>query len=201
MEKITKEGKELETVLEEILIENNLKRQNVIYTSSSKKGKLFQGNLIEVNVFSKEAIHEEIKDYLTNILTSWGLSVQFEISYKDDITTIKMYSDNNPILIGKNGQTIRALEILVKQMLQVKYNIFYRVSLDVENYKVRKDKNLERMAYKMAKEVVRTKMPIELLNMSSYERRIVHNILADFKGVKTESEGEEPNRHVVIKPE
>ena len=201
MEKITKEGKELETVLEEILIENNLERQNVIYTSSSKKGKLFQGNLIEVNVFSKEAIHGEIKDYLTNILTSWGLSVQFEISYKDDITTIKMYSDNNPILIGKNGQTIRALEILVKQMLQVKYNIFYRVSLDVENYKARKDKNLERMAYKMAKEVVRTKMPIELLNMSSYERRIVHNILADFKGVKTESEGEEPNRHVVIKPE
>ena len=50
-------------------------------------------------------------------------------------------------------------------------------------------------------EVAKTKIPVALDNMTSYERRLVHNILTDFKGVKTESEGEEPNRHVVIKPE
>ena len=67
----------------------------------------------------------------------------------------------------------------------------------------RKEKNqkrLEWLAKKTAKEVVETKMPVSLDNMTSYERRIIHNILTDFKGVKTESEGEEPNRHVVIKP-
>lgn len=201
MEKITKEGKDFDVVLQQILDENNLEKENVIYTSSQKKGKLFQGNLIEVNVFTKDAIHEEIKTYLKDVITNMGLEVQFEVLKNNGVTVIKMYSDNNSILIGRNGQTIKALETLVKQMLQVKYDILYRVSLDVENYRSKKDKNIERMAFRMAKDVVRTKMPIELDNMSSYERRVVHNALTNFAGVKTESEGEEPNRHVIIKPE
>ena len=57
------------------------------------------------------------------------------------------------------------------------------------------------MVIKLAKEVRSTIEELKLDNMSSYERMIVHNALNDFKGVKTESEGEEPNRHVVIKPE
>ena len=70
----------------------------------------------------------------------------------------------------------------------------------MSNYKEKNQKRLEWLAKKTAKEVVETKMPVSLDNMTSYERRIIHNILTDFKGVKTESEGEEPNRHVVIKP-
>ena len=201
MEKITKEGKELETVLETLLEENKLTKEDVIYTHHEKKGKLFQGNLVEVAIYPKTSIVEEIKSYLTDILQYWDMEVNFEVSSNEDRTTIKMYSNNNPILIGKNGGTIKALETLVRQMLQSKYGIRYKISLDVENYKAKKEKNLERMAKQMAKEVVNTKMEIKLDNMSSYERRIIHNVLTNFKGVKTESEGEEPNRHVVIKPE
>ncbi len=201
MEKITKEGKELETVLASILEENNLTKEEVIYTYQEKKGKLFQGSLIEVTVYPKKNILDEIKVYLTNVLKYMDLEVNFEVSNNEDRTTIKMYSNNNPILIGKNGQTIKALEVLIRQMLQAKYGINYKVSLDVENYKAKKERNLERMAKQIAKEVVDTKMEVKLDNMSSYERRIIHNVLTNFKGVKTESEGEEPNRHVVIKPE
>ena len=201
MEKIIKEGKELDQVLEEILSENNLTKEDIIYKSATKKGKLFQGNLIEVTVYPKTAIIEEIKDYLKQVINNLGMEVNFEVTNDLERTTIKMYSDNNPILIGKNGQTIKSLEILVRQMLLSKYQIHFKVSLDVENYKAKKERNLERMAKQMAKEVVSTKMEIKLDNMSSYERRIIHNVLTDFKGVKTESEGEEPNRHVVIKPE
>ena len=192
MEKITKEGKELETVLASILEENNLTKEEVIYTYQEKKGKLFQGSLIEVTVYPKKNILDEIKVYLTNVLKYMDLEVNFEVSNNEDRTTIKMYSNNNPILIGKNGQTIKALEVLIRQMLQAKYGI---------NYKAKKERNLERMAKQIAKEVVDTKMEVKLDNMSSYERRIIHNVLTNFKGVKTESEGEEPNRHVVIKPE
>ena len=71
--------------------------------------------------------------------------------------------------------------------------------MDVEDYKDRQIKKLERLARNLARDVVRTKVDIEMDNMNSYERRIVHNILSDFKDVKTESKGEEPNRHVVIK--
>lgn len=201
MERITKEGKEFEEVLNEILAEQNLKKEDVIYTSQSKKGKLFQGSLIEVTVYPKNSIYEEIKSYLSDIITNLGLEVNFEISSSDERTTIKMYSNNNPILIGKNGQTIKALETLVKQMLQSKYDINFKISLDVENYKAKKEKSLERMAKQIAKEVANTKVEAKLDNMSSYERRIIHNALTNFKGVTTESEGEEPNRHIVIKPE
>ena len=72
--------------------------------------------------------------------------------------------------------------------------------LDVENYKEKQVKYLERLAKNIAREVKSTHEPVELENMNSYERRVIHNILTDDKYVYTESTGEEPNRHVVIKP-
>ena len=86
-------------------------------------------------------------------------------------------------------------------MLQSKYDLNFKVLLDVENYRQKRQKSLEFLAKKTAKEVSRTKVEAHLENMNAYERRIIHNILTDFKGVKTESEGVEPNRHIVIKPE
>lgn len=201
MEKIIKEGKEVDVILEEILNDNNLSKDEIIYTVNDKKGKLFQGNLKEVTVYKKETINNEIKNYLKEIIENMGLEVSFELSTKDERTTIKMYSNNNPILIGKNGQTLKALETLAKQKIQNETGIHYKITLDVSNYKDKIKRNLERLAINTAKEVVKTKIPVALDNMTSYERMIIHNKLTDFKGVKTESEGEEPNRHIVIKPE
>lgn len=201
MEKIVKEGKSLEEVLADILSENNLEQEDIVYKSVTKKGKLFQGNLVEVTVYPKDKIYEEVKDYLKEVINNLGLEVNFEVTKNSERVLIKMYSNNNPILIGHNGQTIKALETLVKAMLQNKYDIYLKINLDVENYKEKKEKNLERMAFRLAKEAVSTKTTIHLDNMSSYDRRIIHNALTNFKGVKTESEGEEPNRHIVIKPE
>ena len=112
MEKIIKEGKEVDVILDEILSESNLTKDEIIYTVNDKKGKLFQGNLKEVTVYKKETINNEIKNYLKEIIENMGLEVKFELSTKDERTTIKMYSNNNPILIGKNGQTLKALETL-----------------------------------------------------------------------------------------
>lgn len=201
MEKIIKEGKEVDVILEEILNDNNLSKDEIIYTVNDKKGKLFQGNLKEVTVYKKETINNEIKNYIKELIENMGLEVSFELSTKDERTTIKMYSNNNPILIGKNGQTLKALETLAKQKIQNETGIHYKITLDVSNYKDKIKRNLERLAINTAKEVVKTKIPVALDNMTSYERMIIHNKLTDFKGVKTESEGEEPNRHIVIKPE
>ena len=201
MEKIIKEGKVVEEILDEILSENNLSKDEIIYMVNDKKGKLFQGNLKEVTVYKKATINNEIKDYLKDIIENMGLEVTFEINKKDERTTIKMYSNNNPILIGKNGQTLKALETLAKQKIQNETGIHYKITLDVSNYKDKIKRNLERLAITTAKEVVKTKIPVALDNMTSYERMIIHNKLTDFKGIKTESEGEEPERHIVIKPE
>ena len=74
------------------------------------------------------------------------------------------------------------------------------ITLDVENYKEKRVKNIEYLAKKTAREVARTKVEVKLDSMNSYERRIVHSILSEDKYVYTESTGEEPNRCVVIKP-
>ena len=201
MEKIIKDGKVTEEVLEEILAENNLTKDEIVYTSHDKKGKLFQGTLKEVTVYKKTDINDAIKEFLKEIIENMGFEVSFETTTKDERTTIKMYSNNNPIVIGKNGHTLKALETLAKQKIQNDTGIFYKINLDVSNYKEKIQKSIERLAKTTAREVAKTKIPVALDNMTSYERRIVHNVLTDFKGVKTESEGEEPNRHVVIKPE
>jgi spoIIIJ-associated protein len=129
-----------------------------------------------------------------------GLDVSFESKVRDEQITIKMYSDNNNILIGKEGKTLQALTTLVKQVIYNKINEYPYILLDVENYKEKNEERLVRSAKKIAKEVAKTKVEAELENMNSYQRRLIHNALTDFKGVYTESVGEEPNRHIVIKP-
>ena len=74
------------------------------------------------------------------------------------------------------------------------------IILDVENYKDKQQARLERLAKSLAREVVKTKIEVKMDNMNAYERRIVHSILSNNSKVQTISEGEEPNRHVIIKP-
>ena len=180
--------------------ENNLSKEEFLYTSSVKKGKLFQGTIYEVTAYLKTDINNEIKEFLRKTVENMGLEVTMEMSTKDDRVTIRMYSNKDYILIGKEGATLKALETIAKQYIQNTTGIYYKFSLDVSNYKEKNNKRLEWLAKKTAKEVLETNVPVALDNMTSYERRIIHSALTDFKGIKTESEGEEPNRHIVIKP-
>ena len=201
MEPIVKEGKDSAEILAEILKENNLTEEDVVYTTKENKGKLFKGSTVTVTVIKKEDLYQEAKEFLKQIIEGLGLEVSFEMQKREGVTIIKIFSNRNAILIGKNGQTLKTLELLVKQMLNAKYGVNLSIMLDVENYRKKKERNLEFLAKKTAKEVVKTKVEVHLENMNSYERRIIHNCLTNFKGVKTESEGVEPNRHIVIKPE
>ena len=200
MEKISKSGKNFDTTLNEILDENNLSIDEVIYSSDKIKKGLFKGETIEVVVYKKEDIYSFIKDYLKELIINMGIEVSFETVKKDDRVVIKMYSNNNNVLIGHNGNTLKSFENLVKQKVQLETGIYFAISLDVENYKDKKINRIERLAKQTAKEVVKTKVSASLENMNAYERRIVHNILTNFNGVTTCSEGDEPNRHVVISP-
>lgn len=201
MEKITKTGKNYDETLELILTENKLTKDEVISKAGEKKKALFKGETVEVIVYKKDDIYTLAKEFLTEVITNLGLEVSFELKTQDDRVVIKMYSDNNNILIGHNGNTLKALETLVKQKIQTETGIYFVISLDVENYKDKKISRIERLAKQLAKDAVKTKTAVKMENMNAYERRIVHNALTNFKGVTTKSEGEDPNRHVVITPE
>mgnify|MGYP005802719449 FL=1 len=182
-----------------VLAKLNANEEEVAYSFKEVKGGLFKGVTYECSGFLKIDVITEVQEYLKNILNGMGLEVNFEVNTKDGVTTIKMYTSNNPIVIGKNGANLEALTVIVRQFIKNLTSNGPRIILDVEDYKDRQIKKLERLAKNLARDVVRTKVDIEMDNMNSYERRIVHNVLTDFKGVKTESVGEEPNRHVVIK--
>ena len=179
----------------------NASESEIIYHVEEEiTGKLFKSSNYKIKAITLTDLVEQIKEYLKAIIINLGLEVQFESSIRDRKINVAMYADNNAILIGKDGKTLKALETLVKQKVLNTYGVHITISLDVENYKEKRIKNLEYMAKKIAREVRSTKVEATLENMNSFERRIVHNILTDFKGVETTSEGEEQNRHVIIKP-
>lgn len=202
MEIITKEGKDLENLLNEICEENNISRDDFYYHYTEKKNGLFnKNNVIELKVMLKSELVNYVKNYLEELVTNMGLTANYETKLRDNVIYIKIYSNNNSILIGKNGNTLKSLEYIVKQKINNEFNIRPLINLDVENYREKQTKRLEKLAKNLAKEVVKTKVEVHLENMNAYERRIVHNVLTNFKGVSTTSIGEEPERHVVIKPE
>lgn len=200
MEKIIKEGKELEIIVSEILTEQNINKDELYYKHYTKKSGLFGKTLVVVEAVTRTNLIEFIKDYLKELTTNMGVDVNLETKVRDNSIIVKMYSDSNPVLIGKNGNTIKAMETIIKQKIQTDLGFYAYVTLDVENYKEKQEKRLIHLAKKIAKEVSKTNMEVHLENMNAYDRRIVHNALTNFKGIKTESEGEEPNRHIVIKP-
>ncbi len=202
MEIIIKEGKELEEVLETICNEYNVTKDDFYYHYTEKKNGLFNKNTtIEVSAYLKKDLLEYTKEYLEELFTNMGLKVNFETKMREDSMYIKIYSDNNPIIIGKGGNTLKALEVIVRQKLNTAFNVRPYICLDVEDYREKQQRRLERLAKNLAKDVVRTNVEVHLENMNAYDRRIIHNALTNFKGVSTISEGEEPNRHVIIKPE
>ena len=193
------EGKNLEELITESLASLELKEEEVVINKEEIKSGLLKITNYKISIYTLTDIQNYVKEYLAKITKLMGLDVTFESKIRDQQIIIKMYSDNNSILIGKDGRTLSALNLIVKQLLSNNYKIYPHIVLDVENYKEKQELNLERLAKKLAREVVKTKVDVKLDNMNSYERRIIHNTLSNNKKVSTISEGEEPNRHVVIK--
>ena len=167
---------------------------------SETKGGLFKSKKVEIEVVEKREVIKHIKEYLIKVLKDMGFAVNIEIKNKEEVPKYIIFSDNDALLIGKNGKNLKALSILVSQHLSNELGKNYKFTLDVNEYKEKREKSLERLARRIGKEVRATKVEAKLDSMNSYERRIIHNALTNFKGVYTESEGEEPNRYVVVKP-
>ena len=199
MNVVKQTAKTKEEALNLVLAKLNANESEVIYNFNEIKGGLFKGTTYECSGFLKLDILVDAEEYLKNVIKGMGIDVNVEVKTQENTTTFKIYSSNNPLIIGKNGQNLEALTVLVRQFIKKYTSNGPRIIIDVEDYKDRQIKKLERLAKNLARDVVKTKTDIEMDNMNSYERRIVHNILTNFKGVTTESVGEEPNRHVVIK--
>jgi spoIIIJ-associated protein len=108
--------------------------------------------------------------------------------------------EDSALLIGRRGETLRALQLLVRTIVGRKLGTNVNFSVDVEGYDDRRRQSLANLADRVASRVIKTGRSIELEPMSARERRIVHISLADQKGIQTESSGEGKDRRVVIQP-
>ena len=144
----------------------------------------------------------EGKKYIESILQAMGLTYQLEVRSLNNESEIyyNIHTDENPLLIGAHGKTLDALQVLVRNLLQTYTKEMLVVNVDVGSYRENRKHQLEVLATKTAKEVAKTKVPVKLKPMSSYERRIIHNKLTEWRDVYTESEGEGTDRAIIIKP-
>ena len=198
MKKYTYEGKTYDEVKERALSELKVNEEDLIIINKEEKSSLLK-KTAKIEVTTINDVQNYIKETISEILKLMGIETNFEVRRRDKTISIKLFSNNNAILIGKNGRTIGALQTIIRQIVSNQINEKLSILLDVENYKEKKEKNIEYLAKKTAREVAKTKVEVTMDSMNSYERRIVHSVLANDKYVYTESIGEEPNRCVVIK--
>lgn len=192
-------GKNYEDAINKVKIDLQELEENLIINIKEEKKNLLSKK-IEIEVIEKREIKEYIKWLIKDLLKDMGYNVEIEISVNNNVPTYRLYSDNDALLIGKDGKNLKALTTVINQILTNKINNSYRFFIDVNNYKEKSDKHIEQLAKKLAREVKETKIEVKMDRMNSYQRRIVHNTLTNNKYVYTESTGEEPNRCVVIKP-
>ena len=121
----------------------------------------------------------------------------------DDGLLLVIISDTNGLLIGRRGETLDAIQYLVSLFYNKnrKENAYRRVTIDTEGYRARREETLRKLARRNALRVVKTGRSVKMEPMNPYERRILHSSLQNFRGVTTYSEGEEPNRAVIIAPD
>ena len=199
MNTYTFEDKTIDEAKNKALKELNINEENIIIINKTEKNGLLKKSA-SIELVTIDEIINYLKDSLNEILSLMGIEANYEVRRRENRIEIKIFSDNNAILIGKNGRTMQSLQTILRFILKNHVSSDLSVMLDVENYKEKRNRNIEYLAKKIARDVARTKVETKLDNMNSYERRIVHNILSDNKYVYTISEGEEPNRHVIIKP-
>jgi len=158
----------------------------------------------EVTMIPAEALDAEspagvAKEFLAELTKLMGVDVTIDMGTDAEGNVYGfMQGDTLGILIGRRGETLDALQYLTSLKVNRGREGYTRVTLDTENYRAKREDTLIRLANRMANRCLRTGRKVSLEPMNPYERRIIHFALQSNEGVTTHSEGDEPNRHVVI---
>ena len=190
-------GKTVEEALEEASKELQTPVRDLIYIVLDKKTGLFTKKF-QVEVYDLSDVIRFAEDYLLKVTDSLGIESSVRSSLDDDVIRISIDSTHNPILIGKNGVTLQALNELVKLATNNHFHKRFRILLDINGYKDSKYGKLARLARKLARDVQKTKTTYTFDPMPADERRAIHNACSNMSHIKTESIGEGKTRQVQI---
>ena len=174
----------------------------ILELPEKKKFGLFGGNPAKVRAFIRETPADVAANYLRSILGGMGLTnIQVEIREEDAGAELVLTGEDIGFIIGHRGETLDALQYLASLVANHVDESYYRITLDVGNYREKRKETLENLGKKMAARAVKTGRNASLEPMNPYERRIIHTAVQSVEGAKSWSEGEDLARHVVIGPE
>lgn len=199
LEVVSNESKVKEDSINKCLEELNVNLHEVYYYTVETESGLFAKKKYTTYMTTKYAVKTFVKDFLTELAKNMNTAFNIEVKESEEIVSAIIVTDNNAVLIGKDGNTLSAIQTVLRQAIRNYGNFGIKVNLDVAGYKAKRERNIIYEVKKIAREVMKTHVDAKLDPMNSYERRIVHTALADFKNIETQSEGEEPNRYTVIK--
>ena len=159
----------------------------------------FGGKLAKVKAVFKISPAKVAVNYLRDVLTAYGLK-NFYLDYKESEkgVAIHVVGGNAKIAIGHRGDTLDAIQYLVGLVANAVSDSYYQVVVNISDYRERIEKTLATLAEHLAAKVLRLKTPIELEPMTPYERKVIHMTIEKIDGVKSWSEGEDLQRHLIV---
>lgn len=158
---------------------------------------------VAAEAFSDEEMDEQADaavDFLRGLLAAMDFDADIEESIEEDGLVVELIGEDMGLLIGRHGATLEAIQDLTRAAVKNETGMWPRILVDVEGYQERRRETLESRALSLADKVRRTGQPAPMAAMSPTERKVVHEVLAGEAGVRTESEGIGPDRHIVIHP-
>ncbi|HSN58747.1 MAG TPA: RNA-binding cell elongation regulator Jag/EloR [Clostridiaceae bacterium] len=195
-------GKTVEDALQNALNELKLTADKVEYEvlDEGHKGFLnFGSRPAKIKVKVKKDYINDAKTFLGNVLENMGVKAEISIKEEDNVIRISMAGPDMGILIGYRGETLDSLQYLVSLVVNKGgENQYKRVILDTENYRMKREETLKRLAKRISDKVRATGRQVKLEPMNPYERRVIHSALQNDLNVDTFSEGDEPYRRVVV---
>ena len=193
-------GKSLEEILATAAEEKGCAVEDLHYfVTDEKKGLLGLGSSVSADVYSMEDVKEFLFDYLGNFFVGIDQDIEVAIEEKDNRFIVRLNADNNAVLIGKMGKTLSAFNTVVRGAVNSEFKSRIDVLIDVNRYKEERYAKVSSLARRVAKQVQKSHVDASLDPMPNDERKAVHKAISNWHNIKTESEGDGNQRHIVIK--
>jgi len=192
-------GKTLDDCLAQATKDTGLEAEALRYTKTEEKtGFLGMGTLVTIEVTGPEDVMSFVQDYLETYFRNIEVEVNVMVKQEAEGFSVMLDAENNAILIGKAGQTLQAINTVVRGAVNSHFKGKFNVLVDINNYKQDRYEKVKALADRVARSVLRSKTTATLDPLPNDERKVIHQYLSEMPHIKTESIGEGNQRRLKI---
>lgn len=193
----TYEGKTVDEALSNACLDLGVALDDLHYEIIEEKRGLFSKKAV-IECYVNSMIEEYMSSFVRRILTDMGFTVETATFIQDNRFYCNIDTDNNSILIGKNGVILRTLNFITKHAVNTEFKEKIEISLDINGYKESRFQKVTAMGKRIGKQIQKTHVDVKLDPMPADERKVMHSVIAEMDHLRTESSGEGKNRYITI---